>query len=820
MPKETMGEHLSRWRDTTLQDLSYALRLLVKHRAFAFVSVLTLALGIGANTAIFTVLNAVLLRPLPYNEPERLVLVSGAPISLGNRQKQTLDLSAANLLDWKDQVQSMESIALCSALAAGVNVTDGGEPERVQTAEVTSNFFSTMGVMPAQGRAFLPTEQQPGENRVAVIGDAFWRRRFGGNPDLVGRTLILNGERFTVRGVAPPGFDYPGKVELWVPVAFADRVLSGGAVPNRVIGRLKPGASLAQARAEMDLFSQRLKQDSPARYSRMKVEVTPLFEVLVKGIRPTLFIIFGAVGLLLVIACTNVANLSLGRVAARQKEISIRLSLGAGRLRLIRQLLVESLVLSLLGGIVGILLAYWMVKLLAALAPSDLPRLNEIRMDSRVFAFTFLISILTGALFGLASSLQSLKVDLNKNLKEGTVLTGSGFRFVSPRNLLVVSEVALALILLVGAGLLVRSFWRLLQINPGFNADRVLTLAIDLPDGTYPEDAQKVTFYQRIIEQLQSRTGVSAVGATSSLPFDEELAISSAFTVLGSQPVKPGDRHSALMISVSPDYFRAMGITLLEGRYLANQDRSGAPPVAVINQTMARRFWPGETPIGRRLMVDGEQTPREIVGIVGDVKHLSLERQWDPEMYLPYQQETRPPSVLVIRTINDPHGMVSAVKADVQTLDKSLPIYNIKTMDERLADSLARRRFTLLLLAVFAVIALILATTGMYGVMTYAVTQRTREIGIRMALGAQTRDVLKLVVGHGLVLILLGVVIGVAGAIALTRVMASLLFEVTTNDPETFVAIVLLLTLVALLASYIPARRAAKIDPLIALKYE
>jgi putative ABC transport system permease protein len=819
MPKKNRGELLSHWWNETLQDLRYAARLLAKHRGFAFVSVLTLALGIGANTAIFTVLNTVLLRPLPYREPERLVLLPGAPISLGGKQKQTLDLSAGTLLDWKDQIQSFESIALCSALPAGVNVTDGGEPERVETAEVTANFFQTIGIEISQGRGFLSNEQQSGQNRVTVISDALWRRRFGADTNLIGRTLRLNGEVFTVVGVAPPDFEYPGKAGLWVPVAFNDRVLSGGAIPNRVFGRLKPGVSLAQARAEMDIFTRRWNQDYPTLVKR-KVEVAPLLEGLVKGIRPTLLILFGAVGFLLLIASTNVANLSLGRVAARQKEIAIRVSLGAGRTRLIRQLLVESLMLAVCGGMIGLVLAHWMIKLLAALAPADLPRLNEISMDGWVFAFTLLISLLTGVLFGLASSVQSSKVNLNTNLKEATVLTGTGFRLGSLRNLLVVSEVAMALILLVGAGLLIKSFWRLNQIDPGFKPDQVLTLAIDLPDTTYPDDARKVAFYQKLIEQIRSQAGITSVGATSSLPFDEQLALSSTFTISGNRLVEPGDRHSALKISVSPDYFRAMGVTLVEGRFLTDHDGINAPSVVVINQTVARHFWPSESAIGGRVTLDGELTPREIVGVVGDVKHLSLERLGDPEMYLPYQQGSWPPSVLAIRTTGNPHSVIMVVKREVQILDKSLPVYDIKTMDERLAESVARRRFTLLLLAVFAGIALILATTGIYGVMNYAVTQRTREIGIRMALGAQTRDVLRLIVGQGLVLILIGVAIGVAGALALTRVLASLLFEVTTTDQETFIVIGLLLTFVALMASYIPARRATKIDPLVALRYE
>lgn len=811
MSQKKWSEGLAQWRDGTLQDLRYAVRLLVKHRGFAIVSILTLAFGIGANTAIFTVLNSILLRPLPYREPQQLVLLPGAPISLGGKQSQFLELSAATLLDWKDQVQSFESISLCSALAAGVNLTEGGEPERVQAAEVTANFFSTMGVEPAEGRFFFPAEQQSGENRVVVVGEALWRRRFNADPKLIGRSLRLNGESFTVVGVGPRGFEYPGKVDLWVPVAFRERILTGGAVANRVVGRLKHGVTLAQARAEMDIFAQRLKEDNPARYSRLKLEVTPLLDVLVKGVKPTLLVLFGAVSFLLLIACTNVANLSLGRVAARQKEISIRLSLGAGRRRLLRQLLAEGLVLALIGGTVGLVLAHWLIKLLASLAPADLPRLNEIDMDGRVFVFTLSISLLTGLLFGLASSIQSSRIDISASLKK---MRSSGFRAGSLRSLLVVSEVAMALVLLVGAGLLIKSFWRLQQIDPGFRPDHVLTLAIELPDTSYPENDQKVTFYQRLIEQIRSQPGVSAVGATNSLPFDEQFALSSNFTISGN------DRHGALKFSVSSDYFRAMGMRLIDGRYPTEHDAAGAPGVVVINQTMAHRFWPHQNALGQRLTVAGSSDSREIIGIVGDVKHLSLERQWDPEMYLPYQQDSRPPSVLVVRTIGDPHSLVGTVKTAVQGLDKSLPLYNIKTMDERLAESVARRRFTLLLLAVFSGIALVLATTGIYGVTTYAVTQRTHEIGIRMALGARPRDVLRLIVGQGMVLILLGVGLGVAGAYALTRVMSSLLFEVTSADPETFIAIGVLLTVVALFASYLPARRAAKIDPLIALRYE
>jgi putative ABC transport system permease protein len=802
-----------RWLEALWRDCRYGARSLRKSPGFTLVAIATLTLGIGANTAIFSVVNAVLLRPLPYAESERLVRLPNAPYSVGG------ELSSATLLDWREQFHSLASLAAYGALGGGMNLTGAGEPARVRAVEVSTNFFSTLGITPARGRAFTTDEGQPGRNRVTIISDGLWRR-LGSDQNVIGRSLMLNGYEFTIIGVAPQGFQYPPGIDLWVPIAFgSDHVLSGFAVAYDVIGRLAPGAALQQARVEADAFSQRLRESDPKRYAKRRVEVVPLQESLVGSVRSTLLVLFVAVCFVLLIACANVANLSLARATARRKEMSVRAALGAGRLRLVRQMLIESLLLALCGGAFGLLLAKWVLDLLIALKPSDIPRFGEIGLDGRVLLFTALLSLLASVSFGLAPALQSSKIDLMAALKSDSMRAGGSGRARALRSLLVVAELTMALTLLVGAGLLMKSFRRLYEVNPGFDPEHSLTVSLDLPDTKYPDEAQQVAFFQQAIERVRSLPGVEAAGASSALPFREAYMVAMPFTVAGRDDSEASDRQ-AVTFSISPDYFRAMGIPLFRGRYPTEQDTPGATPVILVSRMMAERYWPNADPIGQSLTLTGETAPREIIGVVGDVKSLSLERDPQPAAYIPYLQSNWPLSVLVVRADGDPLSLAGAVRRSVQAVDPELPLYDVKTMSGWLSESVARRRFALFLLATFAAVALALAALGIFGVISYTVAQRTQEIGIRMALGAQTGDVLRLIIRQGMALTICGVALGLIASFALTRFMESLLYGVSATDPVTLAFVSLLLALVALVACYVPARRAMKVDPMIALRYE
>jgi putative ABC transport system permease protein len=806
--------------ETLLQDVRFGARVLAKHKGFTAVAVLTLALGIGMNTAIFSVVNAVLLRPLPYEDSHELVQIWGT-----QPQLDTAPMSPANFLDWREQNRVFKHIAAYTA--QNINLSGVDDPERIRATRVSADLFELLRVRPALGRTFLAEEDQHGNHRVAILSHALWRRRFGASPTIVGQSLTLNDQSYVVVGVMPPEFTFPrATTEMWTPIAF-----SPGERGTRntnyisVIARLKPGVTLEQARSEMEALARRQQEQYPESNAGIGVKVISYKEQVVGNTRPTLLLLLGAVGFVLLIACANVANLLLARAAGRRKEMAVRSALGASRHRIIRQLLTESVLLALAGGGLGLLLAHWGLKSLVALQPADIPRLAELSIDRGVLLFASALSLLTGMAFGLAPALQASKLDLNHALKEGDKAAGGGAGRQGLRSLLAVSEIALSLVLLIGAGLMIKSFWRLIQVDPGFNPENTLTMVISLPTSRYAETARQVAFFQHAVERVSNLPGVDAAGVTTDIPLFG--GNSTGFNVEGHPPYAPGRRPLVEFRSVSPGYFRAMGITLLRGRTFTEQDTGDAPGVVIINETLARRYFPDEDPIGKRLGFSGPTDWREVVGVARDTRNYGLDEEVKPEAYMPYTQSAPgylagsiSGMILVVRTASDPQSMAAAVRREVQGLDKDQPIYNIKTMEQHLAESLAQRRFSMLLLTLFGVVAVLLAVVGLYGVMSYMVAQRTHEIGLRMALGAQAQDILRLAVRQGLVVILIGIGIGLAGALALTRVMAGLLYGVGATDPATFAAIALMLACVSLIACYIPARRATKVDPLIALRYE
>jgi predicted permease len=811
--------------ETLLRDVRYGIRSLLKHPGFTAIAVITLALGIGANTAMFSVINAVLLRPLPYQQPDRLVTIWEESPQRGMYQ---MPVSFANLRDWVDQNHVFEQISAYTF--TDLNLTGAGEPARLLVVRSSANLFSLVGAAPQLGRAFLPEEDKQGANRVVILGHALWQSRFGSDARIVGQSLTLNNQSYTVVGVMPSsvqfpvGFGYLGKVlndpvDVYVPLAATGNETRRGNYSFFAIGRLKPGVKIDQAQAEMTTIEGRLEQQYPEGNTGIGIRLIPTQEQTVKEIRPALLVLLGAVAFLLLIACANIANLLLARAASRQKEIAIRTALGASRLRVSRLLLTESLMLSLAGGCLGLLLALWGTEALMALAPDNIPRLNEVGVDARVFGFTLAISFVTGIVFGLIPALQASKPNLNETLKEGSRGSMGSSAGKRTRSVLVAVEVALSLVLLIGAGLMIKSFLRLQQMNLGFNPDNVLTVDLTLSSSKYPEDRQQAAFFQEALERLQSLTGVKSAGASTGLPLT--LTISgSDFRIEGRPEPEAGKEMIINTRSVSPGYFGTLGIALIKGRDFSDRDKSDAPKAAIINEDLALIYFPNEDPIGRRITFDDGTSWISIVGIIGDVKQLGLDSSAKPEVYFPYLQVASPSMSLVVRTASNPLSLAAAVKSQIQAIDKDLPIDNAKTMQQLLADSISGRRFNMLLLTVFAAVALVLAIVGIYGVMSYAVTQRTHEIGIRMALGARANDVLKLVVKNGMSLALIGVGIGLAGAFALTRLLASLLFHVTPTDAVTFASVSICLIVVALLACCIPARRATKVDPLVALRYE
>ncbi|MGB8340324.1 MAG: ABC transporter permease [Chthoniobacterales bacterium] len=805
-----------------LTDLRYALRQLRKSPGFTFVAVLTLALGIGANTAIFSVVDAVLLHPLAFKDPSRLVAVWETNKQAGTETNLRNEVAKGNFYDWRAQNQVFEQIAAIAY--ANFNLTGVSQPERIQGALVSYNFFQTLGVQPALGRVFAAAEEKADTPRVAVISYGLWQRRFGGDPALIGSTHTFNGEPITIVGVMPAGFavQFPAslQMDMWSPLRHDSEDSDRIAHYLYVIGRLKDGVSREQAQAGMGVIARQLHERYPDTNAGSGVNLIPLHEQLVGRVQPYLYVLFAAVGFVLLIACANVANLMLARLSGRQKEIALRLALGAGRGRLIRQLLTEAVILSLFGGLFGLLLASWGIEFLRALAPAYLPRLNEIGLHRPVILWNFGILLLTGILFGLAPALHASRLDLNSMLQEsGRASAGSGRSRLS--RLLVITETALALLLLVGAGLMIRSSRGLLQVNPGFEAKNLLTLNIAVRGQKYRDRQQANIFFGQLLERIGRLPGVESAGGVDPLPMSD--SDSTTGVLIEGQPiVPPAERAEAGERLATPGYFQAMRIPLLEGRPFTKRDRADAPSVIVVNEALARHFFPGQPALGKRLGLetDGKIVWSEIVGVVGDVKHLSLDAEAKPEVFEPYLQSPRNFMTLVVRTAGEPSSMITAIRQQVLAVDRDQPVFGIMTMEERLTQSVAQSRFLMRLLSVFSALAMVLAAVGIYGVMAYFVTQRNKEIGIRMALGAQKTDVLKLVATEGMLLAGIGVALGLAASFALTRIIASLLFGVGPTDPLTLIGVSFLLTGVAFLACCIPVRRATRVNPVIALRSE
>ena len=801
---------------TLWQDVRYGLRMLFKNPGFSAVAVLTLALGIGVNSAIFSVVNAVLLRPLPFNDSERIITLRETLPQGGEGS-----ISVPNLKDWREQNDVFEKIAAYDL--RNFNLQNADSPERVSGAAVTVEFFDVLGVAPVAGRAFLSGEDQTNGQRIVILSNALWRRNFGSDPQVIGKSIALNGEQFTVVGVMGREFRFPARTaELWVPLVFTnDQSASRGSHAFSAIGRLKPGVSLDQAQEQMSGIARRIEAQYPAQQAGRNVKLTRLQEALVGYMRPALLVLLGAVAFVLLIACTNVANLLLARALARHREIAIRTALGAGRARLVRQFLTESVLLSFLGGALGLLLAYWGIDGLVALAGNYLPRASEVGLDGRVVGFTLLLSLMVGVLFGLAPALQISKTDVQESLKEGGS-AGNSPRRNRLRSALIVAEIASSLVLLVGAGLLIKSFVRLQGTESGLRPENVLTMRLSLPAGKYNTPQARTAFYDQVLERVSALPGVEAAGVINYLPL-QQYGFNGEIEVEGQAAPQAGQASPLVEFrAASVDYFRALRIPLVAGRFFSNADRNEAAPVAIVNQTFANRLLPNQDPVGKRIR-PGDGPWITIIGVVGDVKQAGLTRSVMPEMFAPVA--LGPASMtqtmsLAVRATAAPTELTSAVRREIQAVDPLQPIYNVQTMETVISESVSDRRLNMMLLSIFASLALALASIGIYSVMAYMVTQHTREIGIRMALGAGRGDILKLVVGQGMVLALVGVAFGVPAAFALMRFLSSLLFGVSPGDPLTFAVVTLLLLGVAFLACYIPARRAMRTDPMEALRYE
>jgi predicted permease len=806
-----------RWLETLWQDLRFGARMLLKQPGFSLIAVLTLALGIGANTAIFSIVNAVLLRPFPYQAPDRLVIILERG-SVGSG----FSPSYPNFADWREQNTVFDAISAVRQNES-FNFTGAGEPERLQGRLVSAEFFSTLGVKPLLGRDFLAEEDRAGASPAVILSYGLWQRRFGNDPSLIGKHLTLNNQNFTVVGITPPNFQFGVEADVSVPIGLsAERFRLRGRDPGTdVVARLKPTVSQQQAETELNMIAARLEQQYPESNKGRRVRVTSLHESFVGDVRQPLLILLGAVALVLLIACANVANLLLVRSAARRREMAVRVALGADRWRIIRQLLTECVLLAALGAALGILLALWGTSFIAFQLPDGIQRLQEAKVDAPVLGFTLAVSLLTGLLFGLAPALQASRPNLTEELKEGE--RGSSGRRQLLRSLLVIGEVALTLTLLVGAGLLIQSFRRVLQVDPGFKAQNLLTMQVSVNN---PDGQQVANFFEQLQQEVRRLPGVKSVAVSDGLPFGRD-ANHPAFIIEG-RPI-PDKKPNGQRYAVSPDYFQAMGIELLRGRVFTPQDTRDSQLVIVIDEALARQYFPNEDPIGKRLR-HGPTTPSlEIVGVVRHVEPYSLDRQGPgpAQFYTNFNQislQQLPNTVrhinLLTRTEVEPSSLASAVRGQVVALNKDQSVSNVRTMEQILAQSVATRRFSMLLLTVFAVAALALASLGIYGLMSYAVTQRTREIGVRMALGAQSGDVLKLVIGQGMMLAFAGVALGLVASVALTRTIKNLLFGVSATDSVTLVVIALLLTAVALLACWIPARRATRVDPLVTLRHE
>ncbi|MBV9927452.1 MAG: ABC transporter permease [Acidobacteria bacterium] len=815
------------FRDLT-QDLRFAGRVLWKSPGFTFAALLTLALGIGANTAIFSVVNAVLLNPLPYAEPGRLVFIWDTQTK--KAEKSTFPVSAPNFKDWQEQNHSFENMSVLSY--EYFTLAGREEPVRLFGSYVSANLLQTLGVKPEAGRAFLPEEEQAEHSRVVMLSHGMWQRRFGSDPKIIGQTLTLDNNLFTIVGVLPPEFRLPRQVSLGVlvmdevdlllPVSYLG-VVEPNTVSKRArhfltaVGRLRPGVSREQAGAEMTNIAAQLAEQYPAANANFTVHLVPMHEQIVGRVRTALLLLQGAVLFVLLIACANVTNLLLARAAARRREIGIRAALGARRLRLVRQLLTEGVLLWLVGGGLGLLIALWGTQALLAANPTDIPRIKEAGVDPWVLGYTLLVAFVSGVLFTLLPALQTAKSDFEA-LKEGgrgnTLSTGRVLR-----NALVVSEVALALVLLIGASLLIKSFERVLNVNPGFRPESVTTMELFLSPQTYNTTEMSVNYHRALMEKVKNTPGVAAAGVVNILPLKGSTSV--AVGVEGQPEPPPGEELYASHRIVSADYFTAMGIPLKQGRAFTDRDAPGAPPVAIISAELARKLFGDKEPLGQRVEISmGKPGPVEVVGVVGDVRQNGLEAEPDPEVYVPFLQNPWPAFTLVARTTTDAQSTGPLVRAAAASVDRTQPVGEPALLEKVLGDTLSQRRLNMLLLTIFSGVALVLAVVGIYGVMSYAVTQRTHEIGLRMALGAGPGAILRLVVGQGMILSLVGVGLGLLAAVGLTRLMDSLVYQVSTYDPLIFGGGTLLLSLAALLACYVPAQRATKVDPLVALRNE
>ena len=815
--------------ETLWNDLSHGLRTLYKNPAFTAVAVLSLAIGIGANSAIFSVTNALLLRPLPYKDADRLVILWSRSPGLNVPQDW---FSPAQYFDVQTQNSVFDETAV--TIGASFNLTGSIAPEHVDGARISSSMFSLLGANAMIGRGLLAEEDQPGKPPTVILSYGFWERYFGGDQGVLGRTLTMNGNNYTIVGVMPPGFSLNKEVmpavngienaDLLVPLPFSEAARSNrGNEDFNIFGRLKSGITIAQAQSEMDIIADRMKQQYPGNYppnGGLTISVVPLLQQVVGDISFALRVLFGAVGFVLLIACANVANLLVSRAAVRKKEFAIRAAVGASRIRLIRQLLTESVLLALAGGFVGVGVAYLTLIALRRFGPENIPRLNEVSLDGRVMLFTFLVALLTGLFFGLAPALKASRVDLNEVLKEGGRGGGSGRSGHRTRRLLVIAEVALSLLLLIGATLLIRSYQRVWSAYPGFDSHNVLSLRLSLPSVNYPKPESITQFFRRVIERLKKAPGVESVASTYSLPMSTVALAWEPIVVEGYAPNGAQELIISNVRIVSPDYFQTMRIPLVKGRYFDEHDTKGAQETVIVDEAMAERFWPNEEPIGKRMQRGGSGAWRTVVGVISNARQYSAEKEPPIAVYYPFEQFGARNMFLVIRTTGDPAGMTGPITKEIQALDPEMPVFDVGTMDQRLHESLARRRFSMFLLGLFALVASILAAIGIYGVMSYSVNERTHEIGIRLALGAPPSNVRQLVIRQALVLTSLGIATGLAGAFALTRILSSLLYGVSATDVLSFVVTPLLLAAVALLASYIPARRAAKVDPMIALRCE
>jgi putative ABC transport system permease protein len=796
-------------------DLQYGVRLLLRAPMFALIAVAALAIGIGANTAIFSVINTLLLRPLPYRDADRLAVIWEHNLP---RDRKSNVVAPANFLHWRDLNQVFEDIAAVT-ITYSITVT-GGDPEELQTQSVTANVFPTLGVRPSIGRTFTNEEDAPGA-RVAVISDRLWKRRFGANPAILNQAIVAGGTPYTVVGVMPPGFSFLDKtVDIWLPIGLTAQSRTPRGRSLMVVGRLKPAVTIERAQSDMTRVAAELTRMFPAFNTGWTARVVGMRDQLTGDIRPALMVLAGAVAFVLLIACANIANLLLARAASRQRELAVRVALGAGRAQLVRQLLAESFVLSVAGGLSGLLLAWWAIGVLRSVVAARLPvqRLEAVAIDGWVLAFTFGATLLSGVLFGIVPALTSAGNRFNEALKEGG-RTGSGARGNRARAAFVVVEVALALVLLVAAGLLLQSFRHLLDVDPGFDPARTVTMRVSLPDSRYGRSDGRAQFLTRFFQQVDALPGVEASGAVSFLPLTG-LGAATSMQIIGQPKPPTGQEPVADVRVMSHSYLEAMGVPLLKGRLFNENDASDAKGRVVINETMARRHWPNEDPIGKHVLIAWDGIEDEIIGVVGDVKHASLDAQTRAMTYWPYRRNPYGTMTIAVRTSGQATQVTNAIAAIVRQMDPDLAVAGVRTMEDVVASSVEERRITMLLLSIFAGAALILAAVGIYGVIAYSVTQRTQEIGLRIALGAQRADVVRMIVRQALTLVVAGIIVGAIGAFLVTRLMTRLLFQTEPTDPATFLTVAGILTFVAVAASYVPGRRATRVDPVVALRAE